>query len=109
MKAKLIKAVNIRSSLSTREDATKALHSTERPPDFVATFVQLPVVLPRPTCVPNGGTTGMKPRSSASCRVSLPSYALSISRCSSRFGASRRSSSARPCGASPSERLVPFH
>ncbi|KVV59230.1 hypothetical protein WK90_15785 [Burkholderia cepacia] len=47
MKAKLIKAVNIRSSLSTREDATKALHSTERPPDFVATFVQLPVVLPR--------------------------------------------------------------
>ncbi|KVR67409.1 hypothetical protein WK21_23435 [Burkholderia cepacia] len=47
MKAKLIKAVNIGSSLSTREDATKALHSTERPPDFVATFVQLPVVLPR--------------------------------------------------------------
>ncbi|CAN0646045.1 hypothetical protein BCEP27_60228 [Burkholderia cepacia] len=43
----MIKAVNIRSSLSTREDATKALHSTERPPDFVATFVQLPVALPR--------------------------------------------------------------
>ncbi len=47
MKAKLIKAVNIRSSLSTREDATKTLQSTEQPPDFVATFVQLPVVLPR--------------------------------------------------------------
>ncbi|KVQ31636.1 hypothetical protein WK78_22555 [Burkholderia cepacia] len=43
----MIKAVNIRSSLSTREDATKTLQSTERPPDFVATFVQLPVVLPR--------------------------------------------------------------
>ncbi|KUY67893.1 hypothetical protein WI27_33770 [Burkholderia cepacia] len=39
--------MNIRSSLSTREDATKTLQSTERPPDFVATFVQLPVVLPR--------------------------------------------------------------
>lgn len=43
----MIKVVNIRSSLSTREDATKTLQSTERPPDFVATFVQLPVVLPR--------------------------------------------------------------
>ncbi|KVE85896.1 hypothetical protein WI99_16300 [Burkholderia cepacia] len=43
----MIKAVNIRSSLSTREDATKALQSTEQPPDFVATFVQLPVALPR--------------------------------------------------------------
>ncbi|KAJ3473135.1 hypothetical protein NLI96_g13118 [Meripilus lineatus] len=33
--------------VEAREDATKALQSTEQPLDFVATFVHFPVVLPR--------------------------------------------------------------
>ncbi|KHK59082.1 hypothetical protein PI86_10910 [Burkholderia sp. A9] len=40
--------MNIRSMfVEAREDATKALQSTGQPLDFVATFVHLPVVLPR--------------------------------------------------------------
>src|SRR6185437_4379799 len=46
-----------------------------------------------------GGTTGTNPKSSASCRVSSPSYARSISRCTGHDGWPRSRSNLRPSGA----------
>ena len=63
-----------------REDVPKALKSAEQAVDLVASFVYGAVVLPQAvTRFWSGGTTGTKPRSSASCRVSSPSYVRSLS------------------------------
>ena len=83
------------------EDSAKALEPAEQPLDLVAPTIPGFAVRPGLDAVDSGGTTGMKPSSSASWRVSLPSYALSmISRqCRGRSGSVR--SRSRPAGASP--------
>ena len=59
--------------LEAGEDAAEAFEPAEQALDLVAPLVQRAVVLPGLDSVGLGRNTGMKPRSSASCRVSSPS------------------------------------
>lgn len=98
---KLMKAMNITSSLSNREKMRRKPLSlrNSRSTSFRRLFISRSYSHGSRRLL-FGGTTGMKPRSSASCRVWLPSYALSISKYSGRFGGPRLCSKARPSGAS---------
>jgi hypothetical protein len=97
-----MKAMNTRSSLSKR---LKMRRKPLSPRDSRSTSLRRrhsTLLFPHgSTRVLLGGTTGMNPRSKASWRVSLPSYALSINRWQPTGNSCGPSSSARPSGVSP--------
>ena len=83
MSAKLMKAMNMTSSFSNREKIRRKPLSRRNSRSISLRRLYMARLYSHGVtrfCL--GGTTGMKPRSSASCRVSSPSYARSISRCS---------------------------
>ena len=55
------------------EDASEAFQPAEKPFHFVAFLVEFTVVFPGLSLLDLGGTTGIIPRSSTNCLVSLPS------------------------------------
>ena len=101
MSAKLMKATNMTSSFSNREKMRRKplrrrnSRSISLRRLYMARLYSHAVIRP---CL--GGTTGTKPRSSASCRVSSPSYARSISRYIGQGVLPSLRSSLRPSGAS---------
>ncbi len=101
MSAKLMKATNMTSSFSNREKMRRKPLSRRNSRSislrrlYMAWLYSHAVTRP---CL--GGTTGTKPRSSASCRVSSPSYARSISRYIGHGVLPSLRSSLRPSGAS---------
>ena len=82
MSAKLINPTNMTSSFSNREKMRRKPLSLRNSRSislrrlYMAALYSHAVIR---VCL--GGTTGIKPSSSASCRVSSPSYARSINRC----------------------------